>query len=763
MAQFWLLNHIKHFINIISCFLILFIGSWSPLQAQKISRSCPSDELFKNELIQNPEFKKTRLLIDQHQKTFIPGQGFRNNLIIVPVVVHVVYNTPEQDIPDSLIFSQIEILNTDFGQIQTEKYPQAGASKLKFQLATSDPQGNKTNGITRTSTSTTKFKTGALIMSSEYGGTDPWPLASYLNIWVGNLSGVLGFAYMPGSRSDGVVISYQFFGRNNTIPFNLGRTTTHEVGHWLNLYHTWGLSTGCETDDEVNDTPNSAGPNYGCQTDHISCVDTDMVENYMDYSDDACMNLFTEGQVQRMEALFSPGGIRSSILTTHGLDAGKDIVLSIPINDPCTNGIRDNNETGIDCGGSCGPCPCNSTGIFSMFDFIESIKINDSISITGDNEGIHTDYSKSFDLYTNTSNSISLNPGASDDPGWEFWSVWVDWNKDGFFGQEELVYRNYRLGTIKDTIDLRKIFKGKTMPSKDAYKLRTQLQWGNYGHGCDTFDFGEVENYIVVLKEIFIDPCTNGIKDGTETGIDCGPACKPCAQRYCESKGKVSKYEFVQSVTLNNWTNTSGNNNGYIDFTSKSIKVNSGKDLSYTLTAGFGGNYSLTENWYVWADWNQDGDFVDPGEKLLETTSAIPITGTWSIPGNVDGPVRLRVQMRDSKKADACDQFAYGEVEDYELTIVKTAFRIFGISDQKVIINTFPNPVSQSLHISIPSLEDQLIQISLINELGQVYYSSSLNNELIQTIDCSRIPQGVYSLIFSNEKIKESKRIIIVH
>ncbi|MEO5582760.1 MAG: GEVED domain-containing protein, partial [Saprospiraceae bacterium] len=329
-------------------------------------------------------------------------------------------------------------------------------------------------------------------------------------------------------------------------------------------------------------------------------------------------------------------------------------------------------------------------------------------------------------------------------------------------GQEELVYRNYRLGTIKDTIDLRKIFKGKTMPAMNAYKLRTQLQWGNYGHGCDTFDFGEVENYSIVLKEIYIDPCTNGVKDGTETDIDCGPACKACAQRYCESKGKVSKYEFIQSVTLNNWTNISGNNNGYIDFTPKSIQVSSGKELTYTLTAGFGGNYALNENWFVWADWNQDGDFTDQGEKLFETNSSIPISGTWSIPGNVDGSIRLRVQMSDSKKADACDQFPYGEVEDYELNIVKTGFRISGILDPKIIINTFPNPVRQTLHLSIQSHEDQHFQVRLINELGQLFYSSPIKNEIIQTIDCTRVPEGVYSLIVSNEKIKESKRIIVV-
>lgn len=103
-----------------------------------------------------------------------------------------------------------------------------------------------------------------------------------------------------------------------TAPFNLGRTGTHEVGHWLNLRHIWG-DGGCEVDDFVSDTPESDGANYGCATGHVSCGSTDMVQNYMDYSDDACMNLMTSGQKNRMRALFESAGYRATLLLRHTL------------------------------------------------------------------------------------------------------------------------------------------------------------------------------------------------------------------------------------------------------------------------------------------------------------------------------------------------------------------------------------------------------------------------------------------------------------
>jgi hypothetical protein len=140
---------------------------------------------------------------------------------------------------------------------------------------------------------------------------DPRPTTKYLNFWICNLGeGLLGYAQFPGgpAKTDGVVILYTAFGTTGAAaaPFNLGRTATHEVGHWLNLRHIWGDKTDCSGSDQVSDTPKAQMPNYGTPTwPHISCnngPNGDMFMNYMDYVDDAAMFMFTQGQAARLNA-----------------------------------------------------------------------------------------------------------------------------------------------------------------------------------------------------------------------------------------------------------------------------------------------------------------------------------------------------------------------------------------------------------------------------------------------------------------------------
>jgi hypothetical protein len=166
------------------------------------------------------------------------------------------------------------------------------------------------------------------VKSSSTGGSNAWDRNKYLNIWVCDISGgILGYAQFPGgsASTDGVVVDYQYFGTigTATAPFNKGRTATHEVGHWLNLYHIWGDDgTGCTGSDLVSDTPNQADQNYGCPAfPQVSCSNGpngDMFMNYMDYTDDACMFMFSTGQATRMQALFAAGGARASLLTSNG-------------------------------------------------------------------------------------------------------------------------------------------------------------------------------------------------------------------------------------------------------------------------------------------------------------------------------------------------------------------------------------------------------------------------------------------------------------
>ncbi len=237
-------------------------------------------------------------------------------IYVIPVVVHVVYHTEGQNISDERITTQIQVLNADFRRQNTDTADapaefQAVAAdiKIEFCLASFDPAGNPTNGITRTYSDTTVWDLSYAddIKSTASGGADGWPSGSYLNIWVCNLSSnVLGYAYGPNSSEsvDGVVINYKYFGLGDasSYPYNQGRTATHEVGHWLNLSHIWGDDNGsCSGSDGIDDTPNQSDETFGCPNFPLmdECSPNPpgiMFMNYMDYTDDACMNLFTQDQ-----------------------------------------------------------------------------------------------------------------------------------------------------------------------------------------------------------------------------------------------------------------------------------------------------------------------------------------------------------------------------------------------------------------------------------------------------------------------------------
>ena len=345
----------KHF----SLFLMALVLGVS-MHAQ--TRSCHTMGNLDRLLEQHPEMQDNMRDIEEFTRDFERTPQLRGPVTVsIPVVVNVIYKTGSQNISDAQIQSQIDVLNEDFRRTNSDAnntWSQAIDTNIEFCLASVDPDGNTTNGIRRKQTNKPSFSANDGMKSSGQG-LAPWDPSSYLNIWVCNLSsGLLGYAQFPGgpASTDGVVIDYAYFGTigTATAPFDLGRTATHEVGHWLNLRHIWG-DGGCSVDDFVSDTPASDGPNYGCAQGHVSCGSVDMVQNYMDYSDDACMNLFTEGQSLRMDALFAPGGARASLTSSNGCGA--------PVEPTCTDGIQNGDETGVDCGGAnCPACPeptCN--------------------------------------------------------------------------------------------------------------------------------------------------------------------------------------------------------------------------------------------------------------------------------------------------------------------------------------------------------------------------------------------------------------------
>lgn len=248
------------------------------------------------------------------------GSGY-----IIPVVFHIVHNDGPENISDAQLYDAIRILNDDFNRqnpdwatVRPEFIDIVGDAGMEFRLAKRDPQGNCTNGITRTKSSRTNdgdFEMTQLIQ---------WPRDRYMNVWVAaSANGAAGYTYYPEwldgwPQADGIVILHTYTGSIGTGAPYRSRVLTHEVGHWLNLKHCWGDSNepgtddNCFMDDEVADTPLTRGWT-SCALSGASCGSAlDNVQNYMEYS--YCCKMFTQGQGDRMvAALTSPIAQRNNL------------------------------------------------------------------------------------------------------------------------------------------------------------------------------------------------------------------------------------------------------------------------------------------------------------------------------------------------------------------------------------------------------------------------------------------------------------------
>ena len=282
--------------------------SRSSSRSPKLQRQCGAMAAHMLLLEQFPQFRASQMALEgETSKRRESGVDLKKaKIVTIKTVVHVVHATDEQDVSMAQIRSQITALNKDFRATNTDRAqtpaPWKGLvtdTRIKFKLVK----------VTRTRTTRPGFTVDDGVKKAATGGIAPITPTTHLNVWVAPLTGgLLGYAQFPGGpvATDGVVINYQAFGTNGTAtaPFNKGRTATHEVGHYLNLRHIWGDTPDCTGSDMVADTPNAAGPNFGVPNwPKVSCNNGphgDMFVNYMDYSDDVAMFMFTAQQVVRM-------------------------------------------------------------------------------------------------------------------------------------------------------------------------------------------------------------------------------------------------------------------------------------------------------------------------------------------------------------------------------------------------------------------------------------------------------------------------------
>lgn len=286
-----------------------------------IRRICASQDVLAEQLAADPTLaiRMNEIEAFTQKRILKPSSNFRlvNGKIVIPVVVNVLYRTTSENISDAQIQSQINVLNKDFtatnpdfANVPAEWSGVKASIGITFELVK----------INRKATTKTSWGTKDAMKSTKKGGLDPTTPTTTLNLWACTIGGgILGYAQFPGgaSATDGVVIDSKYFGLSGVAnaPFNLGRTGTHEVGHWMNLRHIWG-DASCGN-DLVDDTPVAKQSNFGTPAYPFvsTCLPAhnEMTMNYMDYTDDAAMYMFTNGQKARITAIFASGGPRAAI------------------------------------------------------------------------------------------------------------------------------------------------------------------------------------------------------------------------------------------------------------------------------------------------------------------------------------------------------------------------------------------------------------------------------------------------------------------
>ena len=711
-------------------------------------RNCGAMEYLQMQMENDPKRSVKLEAIERHTED-IESSGIRavNGVITIPVVVHVVYNTTAENISTAQILSQIDVLNEDFRRQNADQnniWSQAADSEIAFCMATVDPSGAPTTGITRTSTSVTAFGTNDQVKFASSGGKNAWPSDQYLNIWVCDISGgILGYAQFPGGNAatDGVVCDYQYFGTTGTAtaPFNLGRTCTHEVGHWLNLRHIWG-DGNCNVDDFVADTPTSDAPNYGCALGHVSCNTTDMVQNYMDYSDDACMNVYTMGQKGRMRALFEPGGARASLLTSTACGGGGGPAPT------CNDGIQNGTETGVDCGGTCPPCGCNGTSL--------------TLTIRFDNYPEETAWN-----IRNSANTIVASGGT-------------------YGSQPDGSTLNIPL----------------CLPD-GCYTLTLTDTYGDgiccsYGNGSYTLtgpsgtlasggSFGANQVTPFCLGGPPAPTCTDGIQNGNETGVDCGGDCDPCNTGCSYVTINSNNFESgfgiwldggADCARINNATNAfSGNWSIRLrDNTNRSVMTTPNLNLTTynEITVSFKFRTVSFENGEdFWVQLSTNGGSSYVTRAAYVAGSGFQNNTFYSVDLVIPGPFTSNTRIRLRADASADDDQLY--IDDMIISGCQVAAReelaeiaspIITSVEAITAVNIYPNPVEDVLYIDYVLAESGTVEVSVLDLQGRLIERQSQDLQegmQSQVYDVQNLAAGTYLLMVSNNGQRSVKRFIV--
>lgn len=680
-------------------------------------RQCSTMENLDRLNLIDPTTKLNLETIDAFTENAI-AKGHLNQqkaVITIPIVVHVVYNTTAQNISVAQIQSQIDILNRDFRKTNTDanSVPSAFSSlaadcEINFCLASVDPNGVATNGITRTSTATTSFSTDDKIKNSAQGGKTAWPASKYLNLWIGNISGgTLGYAQFPGgaAATDGVVINFTAFGTGGTAaaPYNKGRTATHEVGHWLNLRHIWGDDgTACSGSDLVSDTPNQGGPNYGCPSfPSASCSNSgDMHMNYMDYVDDLCMYMFSSGQKTRMQALFVSGGSKASLLTSNG--------CGTPSTTPPPSSIY-----------------CSASGSDVQYEFINRVQLGTINNTSGANGGYGNFTSLSATVVKGTNYSIGLTPGFVSTAYSEYFKVYADWNNDkDFTDAGELVYTSAAVtGVVSGS------FTVPTTAVTGAVRLRVMMKDAAITGPCEAFTYGEVEDYTLNIQTASTSPSCTDNYESNNTLTNAKPiAVNTSISANIGTSTDIDYFKFTNTSTNKNIRVTLSNLPADYDivlYSSTGAQLGI-SDQSGTATETIVYNNGAVGTYYV---------------KIIGYNGVFSSSSCYALLANI-GSSTFKTEQENTN-----------QVEKQNI--------------QSLIIS--PNP-SQNGVISVQLAGDSILgdfELTVVNATGQVVYTQKGNQQDEDSfkvgLQLENLNDGIYFVRLTNNGNQFSERLIIAN
>jgi hypothetical protein len=743
------------------------------LQAQ---RTCGMTEHMQ-ELLSDPEFaqdyQKRQMKFEAVQAQSSSKSALCANPVVLPVAVHYQGLGSPSPCLVALAQNQVDILNNDYHGTNSDIVNwTSGASSLfpgvafgetcvEFCLATNNhPAGY---GLADGEPAVT-FSTTSGDFNSDWAG--------YINIWVRTGTGVLGYSPLGGSgNGDGVVIDAIAFGSGAGCPgvvpgapYNLGRTLTHELGHYMNLDHIWG--GGCGADDGVADTPDSSGPYFGCPTNGVStCSSTDMHMSYMDYTDDACMYMFSAGQSTRMENWVSAAlsGVASNATAAcssappcpntiiylpnivgsqgpalvlcetdpvppdYSAAGSQECAQTVIDNDPfcldsfwdqicqnayddctgngptCADGIQNGDETGVDCGGEFCP-PCNDCLILLPLPGVTGPAV-----IYCPEDVFPDGYSEAYDQAC-AQNVIDLDP----------FCLGID---GGFWDQIcQEAYLNCQQGL--------------GCPGSDVEVLLPALGAGvpaivQCSGGVIPAGYTLASNQSCAMSVVIYDPFCLGEFGGFWDGL-CQGAYDNCVSPPCSTPSDLAVVEIGfggPNARVNaTWTNANGTTD---------CEVRGGRISPSSYAAG-------------------EPEFANPAQtRTITQTDGTTVLFNIVLYNNPNVPFIEGQRYGYDVRCQCADGSGYSEWANITPastfvvpfapagTVSESNYKNAGISS----IMVFPNPAEDVVNIEIDMLEEGSAEILLMNALGQtVIQDRASGKTTINRLDVSDLDAGIYML-----------------